>query len=136
MGFFGGEPAKQVLQFVYDFAVLGGAAGSISLTQISGGLPNNFIIQNAFLDIITPLGSAGAATGAVTTGQLANDLVSATVVAGAPFSTTGPKVTIPLIGTIGTWIKTTAARTPALVVASADLNAGKFNLFIEGVISS
>lgn len=131
----GGQP-KAVYQFVYDFTVLGGATGSIPLTQINGALPNNFIIQNASLDVITGLTGGAGATGAVTTGQAANDLVLATVVAGAPFSTIGPKVTIPLLGTIATWIKTTAQRTPALVVAINAFTAGKFNLFVEGIPSS
>lgn len=124
--------------FQYDFSVDGGTIGTIVLRDIDnlGVLPNHFIIQNAELDVITLLGSAGAATGAVTSGQLANDIVSATIVAGAPFSTTGSKATIPLVGTIGTRIKLTADRSPALVVAVANLNAGKFNLFIEGLQSS
>lgn len=130
-----GSP-KSVYGFVYDFTVLGGATGSIALTQINGPLPNNFIIQNACLDVVTGLTGGAGATGAVTSGQAANDLVIATIVAGAPFSTTGPKITIPLLGTIATWIKTTAQRSPALVVAVNAFTAGKFNLFVEGYVSS
>jgi hypothetical protein len=128
--------AKSIFQFVYDFSVLGGATGSIPLTQINGPLPNNFIVQNAFIDTISGLTGGAGSTGAVTTGQGAGDLVIATVIAGAPFSTVGPKITIPLLGTIATWIKTTAQRTPALVVAVNAVTAGKFNLWIEGVLSA
>lgn len=131
----GGQP-KAIYQFVWDFAVLGGTVGSIPLTQINGPLPNNFIIQNASMDVITGLTGGAGATGAVTSGQVANDLVIATLVAGAPFSTAGPKVTIPLLGTVATWIKTTAQRSPALVIAVNAFTAGKFNLFVEGVLSS
>lgn len=130
----GGVP-KAVYQFVYDFAVLGGAQASIPLTQLNGALPNNFVIQNAFLDVLTPLTGA-LAVAAVTTGQAANDLVVATVIAGAPFSAGGVKVTIPLIGTIATWIKTTAQRSPAIVISVANVTAGKFNLFLEGYLSN
>lgn len=130
----GGQP-KTVYQFVYDFSVNGGAQGTIALTQVNGALPTGFIVQNSFVDILTQLGSGGAAVAAVTSGQGAGDLVAATVIAGAPFSTAGPKITIPLLGTIATWIKMTAGRTPALVVTIADLNAGKFNMFVEGVLS-
>jgi hypothetical protein len=132
----GNGAPKSVYQFVWDFAVLGGAVGSIPLTQINGPLPNNFMIQNACLDVITGMTGDIGATGAVTSGQGANDLVVATVVAGAPFSTTGPKVTLPLLGTIATWVKTTAQRSPALVIAVNAFTAGKFNLWVEGVVSS
>lgn len=133
--FLGGQP-KAIYQFTYDFAVNGGAQGSINLTQINGPLPSNFVIQNALVDVITALGSGGAATAALTTGQSAGDLQTATVAAGAPWSSAGMKATTILLGTIATQIKTTAQRTPALVVAIADLNAGKLNLFIEGFLSS
>lgn len=128
--------AKAAYGFVYNFATLGGTQGTIPLTAMTAAIPNNFVIQNAFVDVITPLGSGGAATAAVSTGQGAGDLIAATVVVGAPFSTTGLKVTTALMGTIATWIKTTAQRTPTLVVAVSDLNAGKFNLFVEGYVSS
>src|SRR5438552_2812540 len=127
---------KKTYQFVYDFSVNGGVAGTIALTQLDGPLPNTFVLQNSFLDVITPLGSAGLALAAVTTGQGAGDLVVAGAFSIAPFSTTGPKVTIPLLGTINTWIKMTADRSPALVVSIANLNAGKLNLFCEGYLSS
>lgn len=130
----GGWP-KKTYQFTYKFSRDGGAAGSIALAQLDGPIPSNFVLQNSFLDITTALGSAGLATAAVTTGQGAGDLVVATAFSIAPFSTTGPKITIPLLGTIATWIKMTADRSPALVVAIADLNAGAFNLFCEGYLS-
>lgn len=131
-----GGGAKATYQFTYDFTVNGGATGSIPLTQINGPLPNNFVIQNVCMDVITGLTGGAGATGAVTSGQTANDLVIATIVAGAPFSTTGLKITIPLLGTIATWIKTTAQRSPALVVAVNAFTAGKFNIFVEGYLSS
>jgi hypothetical protein len=127
---------KQTFQYVYDFTVLGGATGSIPLTQTNGPLPTNFIIQNAFIDVISGLTGGAGSTGALTTGQGAGDLVVATLIAGVPYSTTGVKVTIPLLGTIGTWIKTSAQRSPALVIAVNAVTAGKFNLWVEGIVSS
>lgn len=131
----GSGAPKSVYQFQWDFTVNGGAVSSIPLTQINGPLPNNFVIQNACMDVIAGLTGGAGATGAVTSGQAANDLVIATIVAGAPFSTTGLKITIPTLGTIATWIKTTAQRSPALVVAVNAFTAGKFNLFVEGYLS-
>jgi hypothetical protein len=125
---------KLVFNYTYDFAVLGGAISTITLP--GSALPNNFIIQNAFIDILTILASGGAATAALSTGQGAGDLVAATAFSGAPWSTTGPKVTIPLLGTIATWIKLTALRQPTITIAAATLTGGKFNLFFEGYISS
>lgn len=127
---------KSALQFVFDYAVLGGAQGTIPLTALNGALPNNFVVQNAILDILTPLTSGGLATAAVTTGQGAGDLVAATLISGAPFASTGLKATAVLMGTVATLIKATAQRSPAIVVAVADLTAGKFNLFIEGYVSA
>jgi len=121
--------------FSYSYATQGGAQGTIKLRQPYGPLPSGFIIQNAFIHVDTALGSAGAATAALTSGESANDIVSATVVAGAPWSSTGNKVTIPLQGTIATWITLTAAREPSLVIATADLNGGAFYLYIMGVES-
>lgn len=131
-----GYGPKRTYQFVYSFPVNGGSQGTILLTQTNGVLPTNFVLMNSFVDVITPLGSAGLALAAMTTGQSANDLIVATAFSGAPFSTSGPKVTLPLIGTIATWIKMTGNRSPAIVVSVADLNAGKLNLFCEGYLSS
>jgi hypothetical protein len=128
--------AQSSFKFVYDFTVNGGSTGSIPLTQINGPLPTNFIIQNAFIDVISGLTGGAGSTGALTSGQGAGDLVVATLIAGVPYSTTGVKVTIPLLGTIATWIKTSAQRSPALVVAVNAVTAGKFNLWIEGVLSA
>lgn len=129
--------AFRAYKYVYDFSVLGGASGTIVLTAPDGALPDKFVIQNAYLDILTvPDSAAHTATVAVTTGQGAGDLVVAAQVNGAPWSSLGQKVTIPLLGTISTWIKTTAARSPAIVVATQNLTQGKFNLFIEGEVSS
>ena len=93
-------------------------------------------MQNAFIDVISGLTGGAGSTGALTTGQGAGDLVIATLVAGVPWSATGVKVTIPILGTIASWLKTTSTRSPALVVAVNAVTAGKFNLWIEGTTSS
>lgn len=123
---------KETYIFTYDFSINGGAIGSIQLTQNSGSLPDKFVVQNVTIDMITALGSSGASTSAITTGQGAGDLVAATLVVSAPFSTIGQKATLVLPATASSFIKTTASRSPSLVVAVANLNAGKFKLFVEG----
>lgn len=127
--------ARQVVyKYTYDFAVLGGATGTIVLTATSGAIPDKFVIQNVLVDVRTVLDSAThVATVALATPQAANDLVVAAIVAGAPWSSTGRKVTIPLLGTIATWIKATAARSPAIVVAVEALTQGVFDVYVQGV---
>ena len=126
---------QRTYKFTYDFAVNGGAVSTIVLSQADGPLPTNFVIQNASLDILTALTSGGAATAGLGTPQGAGDLVTATLISGAPWSSTGPKATAVLLATVGTWIKTTAGRSPAIVVGLFALTAGKFHLFVEGYVS-
>lgn len=125
-------PTKSAYKFTYDFGVSAGAVGTIPLTAADGTIPDDFIITNILLEVLTALTSDGSATAALTTTQTANDIVTAAVVSGAPWSTTGRKATTVVAGTVASSIKTTTARTPALVVAVADLTAGKLNIFVEG----
>lgn len=123
-------------KYTYDFGILGGATGTIALTAAGSALPNNFVINEAWFDVITVLAGGAGATAALTSGEAADDLVAATVATGAPWSTTGRKATLVVIGTIASWIKTTGIRSPALVVAVNALTQGKFNLFINGSVSA
>lgn len=118
--------------YKYKFANDGGAAGDIVLT--GNALTPGFIVRQAILDVITAPTSGGGATIAVSTGQGAGDLVAATGIAGAPWSTTGIKDTIP-VDTAATSIKMTGIRLPKITIATADLIGGEFNLFIEGWVS-
>ena len=129
-------PGKLTFKYSYDFAVDGGAVSTITMRSADGPLPNTFIVQEAFIDVIAGFTGAAGCTGAVSTGQGAGDLVVAAIVAGAPFSTTGPKVTIALLGTVATWIKMTAARSPTIAFAVNAATAGTLNLFIEGYLSA
>lgn len=127
----GGVATKKIYEFIYDFTVQGGTVAALALTALNGPVPTAFIVTNAFLDVITALTGGAGTTGAVSL-ESAGDLVIATVVAGAPFSTTGRKVTIALPGTLATWIKTTAARTPTITFAVNPATAGRLHLYIEG----
>lgn len=69
-----------------------------------------------------------SATGALTV-EGANDLVSATIVSGAPYSTTGQKDIIP-DATGSTAIQLTAARSPAFVIGTGTVTAGAFTLVL------
>lgn len=134
MGFIDGAKFRGKAKFSYDFATQGGASGNITL--LGDPLPKNAVLWDGCVDVITALTSAGDGDGtaALSTSQSANDIVSAASVAGAPWSTTGLKATVPT-GAYNTAIKMTAQRAPILVVAGHDLTAGKFNLLIEYFLS-
>lgn len=123
-----GSKQRNVAKFTYDFAARGGAVGDIELN--GEALPKGAIIWDGVVDVITPLTGGAGATAAVSTAQQANDLITAAVVAGAPWSTAGSKALVP-VGTAAASIKLTADRHPKLVVGTNPLTAGKFNLFIE-----
>jgi hypothetical protein len=112
----------------YDFAVDGGAQGTLTLRSNDGSIPNGSVIMGGYLEVETILASGGAATGALQA-QAANDVVNATAFDGAPFSSTGRKSIIPAF-TGATSLKTTAAKDPKFVIAAADLTGGKFNLVL------
>lgn len=122
---FGGEHAsvRRSVGF-YDFAVDGGAVGTIALR--GDKVPAIAYILGYKIVVDTAVTSGGAATAAL--GATANgDLVAATVVSGAPWSTTGPKAEVRGQTAVG---DDTALQ---LTVAVAALTAGKFRVIVEWV---
>ena len=124
-----GTKAVKTWKGEYDFAVDGGAISTITLRSDDGPIPSGSYITDGVLDILTLFTTGTAATAALTV-EGANDLVSATVVSGAPYSTTGLKSIVPA-GTGATAIKTTAARNPAIVIATGTVTAGKLRLTLR-----
>ena len=122
-----GASLRGVAKFQFDFASLGGAQGTINLS--GDALPIGAIIYGGVIDVITALADAGGGASASLNVEAANDLVSVTVIAGAPWSTTGIKAVVP-VATAGTSIKLTAARNVTITITTADLTAGKFNVFL------
>jgi hypothetical protein len=109
----------------YDFAIDGGGTGTIVLRNVAASaspIPNGSIIQAGHVEVVTAVASA---TGTVAlTVETAADILAATGAAGL---TLGVKSIIPA-GTGATAVKTTAERSPAMVIATAALTAGKFRL--------
>lgn len=106
----------------YDFAVDGGAVGNIALR--GDQIPAGAYILGYKLVVDTALTSGGAATAGL--GATANsDLVAATLVSGAPWSTTGSKAEVRGQTAIG---DDTALQ---LTVAVAALTAGAFRVIVE-----
>ena len=117
----------------YDFAVDGGAVGTITLRSAGGAvignsIPNGSVITGGYIEVDTPLTSGGAATVAVTA-EGAGDTLAAAAVSGAPWSTTGRKSIVQAF-TGATTVKTTAARGMTMTIATAALTAGKFRVVV------
>lgn len=125
-----GLTAGRVAKAQYLFATHGGAQGTISLGV---QLPINAIVLDGMMEVLTAPTSGGAATIAVQT-EAANDIITAAAISGAPWSTLGRKDIIP-VGTAATSKKMTAARNISIVIGTADLTAGKFNVFLRYVVS-
>jgi hypothetical protein len=117
-----------VIRATYDFAVQGGAIGSVNLKDFDGNaakLPLGAIIKQVLIDVVTAPTSGGAATIALTA-QSAGDLKAATAIA----SYTGLVAGVP-VGSAATMIKLTAERTISATIATAALTGGKINVLIE-----
>jgi hypothetical protein len=108
----------------YDFAIDGGAVGTIVLRSESGPLPNGAVVMGGYLDITTALLS-GTGTVALQA-EAAADLLAASAQAAL---TLGRKSIIPAF-TGATTVKTTATRSPSMVIATAAFTAGKFTLVL------
>lgn len=119
---------------VWDFAVHGGAQGTVNLVDDNGDtveLPDNAIITQVYLDVLEAPASAGGdgtiAFGANTTTDLkgATDGDTLTgIVAGTP------------VGTAATMVKLTAARKLTATIGTEALTKGKIAAFVEFVLSA
>lgn len=110
----------------YDFAIDGGAIGTIPLRQVGGilgALPNGAVVCLGYVTVVTPFTTGSGATAAVTV-ESAGDMVAAAVVSGAPWSTAGQKSIIP-VGSGATSVLLTAVRSPSFVIATGTITAGK-----------
>lgn len=121
--------SQEIIRAKYDFAVDGGVVGNINLMD-AANVPAGFVVLGGFIDVITPPTSGGAGTIALQV-EGAADLLAAAAVSGAPWSTTGRKAIIPVF-TAATSVKTTAARNIVAVIATANLTAGVFEVYLVG----
>lgn len=106
----------------YDFAIDGGAVSTITLRSNDGAIPAGSIIMGGVLDVLTAVATATGTVAA--TAETAADVLAATGAAGL---TLGRKSVIPAF-TGATSLKTTVPRSPSIVIATAALTAGKFEL--------
>lgn len=119
-------------RFRYDFAVQGGAIGTVNLSDV-GLVPANFVCMFGMLDVRTPLTSGGAATVAFNL-EAAGDLLAATAFNAAGLGA-GRRPLIP-VWTPATSLRTTAARTVQMVIAAAALTAGQIDVYLLGFFAA
>jgi hypothetical protein len=112
----------------YAFGTDGGGTGTYTLRSNDGPIPSGAYVTGGVLDITTQFTTSASGQGAIAV-EGANDLVSATIVSGAPYSSTGQKDIVP-DATGSTAIQTTAARNPAFTIATGALTAGAFTLVL------
>ena len=125
-----GTDQLKSLAFNYDFAVLGGAAGAITLANKAGTgaqtIPDNALIVRAYIEVVTAATSDGSATIMLGFTGDTNAFIAATRENTTPY-TAGLLTEL----TAGIPIKTTGAVSVLATVATADLTAGKFIVWVE-----
>jgi hypothetical protein len=119
----------------YDFAVQGGATGTIPLLDINTGkkisLPVGAIVIRSWVDVQTPCTTSDAGTVALTTGQTAADIMAPTAAASVTGILEGVST-----GTAANMKKiSSTAKTPAAVIAN-NITNGKFRVFMQYVLSA
>lgn len=125
------EGTRAVKTYVgeYDFAVDGGAISTIVFRSPDGPLPNGAVVMDGYLEIDTGFTTGTAAVAGIQV-EAANDIVASTIVSGAPYSTTGRKSIVP-VATGATSVKTTASRSPSMVVGTGTITAGKGRIVLR-----
>jgi hypothetical protein len=117
------------IQATYDFAVNGGAVGSILL---SAWVPAGFVIVDGFTDVITQLTGAGASV--ALTVESAGDMLAATVI--GTMGTTGRHALVP-VNSAAASVKTTAQRQVTFTISGGSgLTAGKLVIYLRGFQSA
>lgn len=116
----------------YDFAIHGGA---ISAIDLSVEIPDNAIILDGMVDVITTLTSTTDAATVAVSVEGADDMVAAIAISDVsnPWDV-GLRAIVPL-GTAATAVKTTAARAVTVTIATEAVTAGKFIVFLRYVLS-
>lgn len=122
---------KAIIPFEWDFAVLGGAVGTISL---EARIPANAWVVDGFMEVVTTVQSGGAATFTLghpdSVAGILNPVLVASLAAG------GNLQALTVDGTVGNAAaKTTAEQPVNLVVNIAALTAGKVVGYLECLIT-
>ena len=123
MGTIEGTTRLKTVEALYDFAVDGGAASTITLRG-DNSVPSGSVVTGGYIDIET---SCASATGTIAVQlEAAGDILATSLEAAL---TAGRKSVVPA-GTGATSVKTTAARNVKIVIATAAFTAGKFRVVL------
>lgn len=123
MGKIEGTTSPKTVEAFYDFAVDGGAVSTITLRG-DNSIPAGSVITGGYIDIET---SCASATGTIAVQvEAAGDILATSLEAAL---TAGRKSVVPA-GTGATSVKTTVARSIAIVIATAAFTAGKFRVVL------
>ena len=117
------------LCFLYDFDALGGTAGALTLTDNAGAaqtIPDNAVITEVVIEGITDNTSGGSATIALGYTGVAAGFLAATAFDNAIWDVNAVTVGAPVAATG----KTTAEVSVLATVATADLTAGKWQVWV------
>ena len=123
-----GTTCVKTVQAEYDFAVDGGAVGTITLRSapdtgdsLGNSVPVGAVVTHGYIDVITAPGGTG--TVALTIESAADARAAAVI------SATGRQSVIPA-ATGATAVKTTAVRSITATIATAPLTQGKFRVVL------
>lgn len=119
-----GTTRLKTLQAEYDFAVDGGAIGTITLRGIDGqgnDLPAGAVITGGYIDVETAPGGTGTVA---LTAESAGDVRAAATIAAAG------RISVVPAGTGATAVKTTVRRSLTMTIATAVLTTGKFRVVL------
>ena len=128
-----GTNTERLVSSLYDFSVDAGAQGTIALDET---FPDNSTITRAYYEVLTALTSGGLAT--VAFGIEVDDtagLLAATAFDNAAFNV-GYHDLLPNGNAANFTTKSTAIRDLIMVIAAANLTAGKIRIWYEYITSS
>jgi len=134
----------RIAKFEFDVALndsSGVSNKTIAAHGVGVSLPAHAIVCGGFVDVNTLFTSLNANNGTIAIKVVgANDIISATAVSGAPYSSIGRKAIVPKFNTPeSTSVKTTAVSEITVTVATSGLTAGTLTgylYYVEGVASA
>ena len=127
-----GLNSKRIAKFQYSFAVDGGAISNI--TMRGGPLPAKSKVVGGRAYVVTALAGGAGAKAGISLAAL-NDIISTTVVGGAPWNASTTHIAITPTGLFATDIAFTAGGSPTLDISVNTLTAGQVDLWLEYIVT-